>query len=555
MTSSLITTRQYYFLYSLLGLVYLTGLFVPLMDNDAAHHATMALRMYLTGDYVNLVDAGGDYLDKPHFLFWSAAASYHIFGVSTFAYKFPSLLFTILGIYSMFRLGKEFYGQEAGKLTALITASAFCILLAANDVRMDAILTGCIAFSSWQLIAYVHHKKIIFLLGASLGLAIGFATKGHVGLATPVIGLLFYILFKKNWALLYDPRWFIVVFLFFFLISPVIYCFYLQYDLHPEKITKGMHGVSGVKYLLWDHSFQRIGGHERFGPAAGKDDHFFFIHTFLWTFAPWCIVACIAFFSRLKNFFKRKEEWFSTGTFFLLALLINFSNFKLPHYMPIVVPAAALFTAAFITRKSTEPRWGKLLFRIQLVACILLLMLASVVNAWAFPLENLWLLAVAIILLAIVFYFLKTKKSGLVPKAVAASVASMVVLFFLLNTNFYPRLIRYQAGKPMADISRHAVDPNRVYFWKHAISSSYNFYTSTNRQEYNDSLPANEKIWILYKASQLPDLEAAGLKVKPLFSVPDFKVTRMNAKFINPKTRNEVLNEMVLAEILERNPN
>ena len=73
------------------GVVF-AGLFVPLMDNDSAHHANIALRMFLTGDYVRLIDYDGPYLDKPHLHFWLSAASYHIFGVNGFAYKFPSFL-------------------------------------------------------------------------------------------------------------------------------------------------------------------------------------------------------------------------------------------------------------------------------------------------------------------------------------------------------------------------------------------------------------------------------------------------------------------------------
>jgi hypothetical protein len=92
-----------------------------------------------------------------------------------------------------------------------------------------------------------------------------------------------------------------------------VYCYYLQFNLHPEKISQGIKGVNGVKYILWSHSFDRIKGAERFG-AVGKEDHFFFLHTFLWTFAPWCFVAFIALFIRLKNFFDAKEEWLSTGS-------------------------------------------------------------------------------------------------------------------------------------------------------------------------------------------------------------------------------------------------
>ena len=148
MNSGFLSSSIYKFLFALLGLVYIIGLFVPLMDNDSAHHADIALHMYLTGDYVSLVDHAGDYLDKPHLHFWLSAFSYKVFGVTTFAYKLPSFLFTILGTYSTYRLGKSLYDNEVGKLAALIIASSFAYILANNDVRMDAMLTAAVAFST-----------------------------------------------------------------------------------------------------------------------------------------------------------------------------------------------------------------------------------------------------------------------------------------------------------------------------------------------------------------------------------------------------------------------
>ncbi|HEU4903069.1 MAG TPA: glycosyltransferase family 39 protein, partial [Flavisolibacter sp.] len=178
MSSSVFSRSQYLLLFSLLGVVYIIGLFVPLMDNDSAHHADIALRMYLTGDYVNLVDHGEDYLDKPHLHFWLSAWSYSVFGVTGFAYKFPSFLFTILGTYSTFRLGRSLYNAEVGRLAALMVASAFAYILANNDVRMDAILTASIIFATWQLVDWVNHKRLLNVVGAALGLALGFCTKG-----------------------------------------------------------------------------------------------------------------------------------------------------------------------------------------------------------------------------------------------------------------------------------------------------------------------------------------------------------------------------------------
>jgi len=541
-------------------LVYIAGLFVPLMDNDSAHHADIALRMYLTGDYVILYDHRGDYIDKPHFLFWTSALSYHLFGVTSFAYRFPSFLFTILGTYSIFRLGKELYGHETGKLAALIAASSFCYILANNDVRMDAMLTAAIAFATWQLVAYVHHKKFIFLLGAALGMAIGFGTKGHVGLVTPAAGIFFYILFKKDSRLLFDWHWLIVIFFFAIFISPVVYCYYLQFNLHPEKISQGIKGVNGVKYILWSHSFDRIKGAERFG-AVGKEDHFFFVHTFLWTFAPWCFVAFIGLFIRLKNFFVAKpassgpgrEEWLSTGVFIMLAALINFSNFKLPHYLPILAPATALIVAHLFVSRWDDERWRKAFFIIQVSTSVLMLATVALANSWAFPVKSTAVLIGLIFFLGAVFYFLLSKMYNNIQKSITISVAGIALFFFLANTNFYPQLLTYQGGKPLADMTRGIADPKNVYFWKNSFSSTYNFYSSSNRQVYDDSLKqTGQHFWLIYERSQLPEIDSLGLQFGKTYSVRDYEITRLKKSFVDPSTRKETLDEMIMAEVVDK---
>jgi 4-amino-4-deoxy-L-arabinose transferase-like glycosyltransferase len=523
------------------------------MDNDSAHHANIALRMYLTGDYVTLYDHRGDYIDKPHFLFWTSALSYHVFGVTSFAYRLPSFLFTILGTYSIFRLAKELYDHETGKLAALIAASSFCYILANNDVRMDAILTAAIAFATWQLVAYAHHRKSVFLIGAALGLAIGFSTKGHVGLATPTAGLFFYILYKKDWKLLYDWHWLVVAFFFALFISPVVYCYYLQFNLHPEKISQGMKGVNGMKYILWSHSFDRIRGHERFGGSLGKEDKFFFLHTFLWTFAPWCFVALVALFIRLKNFLSRNEEWLSTGVFLMLALLINFSNFKLPHYMPILAPSTAVMAAHLFASKWNSDKWQRAFLIMQLSASLLLLVVSALVNTWAFPIHTTISLMGLILLLAIAFYFLLTKMLSTIQKAFAVSVTSIALFFFLANTNFYPQLLAYQGGKSLADGTRGIVDPRNVYFWKNTFSSSYNFYSASHRRVYPDSLEIpRQKFWLIYEKSQQQQIDSVGFVFGKIFSVPDYEITRLKKNFIDPATRKQTLDSMIMAEVTGR---
>ncbi|MEI9912579.1 MAG: glycosyltransferase family 39 protein [Bacteroidota bacterium] len=516
MNAPLFSNSLYKFLFALLGLVYIIGLFVPLMDNDSAHHANIALHMYLTGDYVNLIDYGKDYLDKPHLHFWLAAFSYKIFGVTTFAYKFPSFLFTILGTYSTYRLGKALYTNEVGKLASLIVASSFACMLANNDVRMDAILTASIVFATWQLVAFVDHKELLNVAGAALGLALGFCTKGHIAVFTPAVAILFYILYKKEWRLFYNWKWLLLLLLFGLFISPVMYCYYLQYNLHPEKIVRDKDHINGVKFILLNQSVERFSG--GMGSDA-KNDRFFFLHSFLWAFAPWSIIAYIALFTRLKTFLHRKEEWLTTGVFMVMLVTISFSGFKLPHYLNIVFPTTAVMTASFILSKQVEVKWVKGLFTLQLSVAVLLLLLLGVINVWAFHVKNILIISGVVILLAVVFYFIKSGQYGRLQKSVAVSVATMVFAFFLLNTNFYPQLLTYQGGNELAFMTKGKVNAENVYFWKETYSSSFNFYSSTIRKTFDDSvMAAGKKTWLLYDIRNEEEIKQAGYQLGERFS-------------------------------------
>ncbi len=517
------------------------------MDNDSAHHANIALRMYLTGDYVTLIDYDTDYLDKPHLHFWLCAISYNIFGVTTFAYKFPSFLFTILGTYSTYRLGRSLYNNETGKLAALIVASSFAYILANIDVRMDAILTASIIFATWQLVEFVHHKKIMNVVGAAWGLALGFCTKGHIAVFTPAVGIFFYILYRKDWRLFLNWKWLLMIIFFLLFISPVLYCYYLQFDLHPEKSVRGRDHISGIRFILLNQSIDRFRGDGHGFEAA--NDYFFFIHSFLWAFAPWSLLAYIAFVSRLKSFLSRKEEWLTTGVFAVIALLISFSGFKLPHYLNIIFPTTAVMTASFLLQYVNNIKWSKYIFITQIMMVVLLLLFSAVINVWVFPIHNFLIIVIGVILLALVFYYLINKNISKLQKAFYVSVATIIVTFFLLNANFYPRLLRYQAGNELAKDIKGKVDPATIYFWKDVYSFSFSFYTETLRKQFSDSvLQNNSSVWLLTDAAGL-EVVKRNYKIHRQLSHIDFEITRLTLPFINPSKRKTKCSRLFLINI------
>lgn len=539
----------YTFLYSLLGIVYVSGLFVPLMDNDSAHHANIALRMFQTGDYVNLVDNGKDYLDKPHLHFWLAAWSYYVFGVTGFAYKFPSFIFSILGVYSTFQLGKLLYNVETGRLAALLLATSFAFILSNNDVRMDAILTSAIAFSTWQLIEFIQKNKVLNVFGSALGLAIGFSTKGHIAVFIPAVAVLFYLVSEREWKKLFNWKWFLLLLLFALFITPVVYCYYLQFNLHPEKIVRGKDHINGVKFILFNQSIERFDG------TMGNDarhDYFFFLHSFLWAFAPWSIMAYMAVAGKLRQALKKKEEALTIGVFITMLVIVTLSGFKLPHYLNVVFPTTAVLVAAYIIQQRENSKWIRSIFIIQSAVVLLLILLTATINAWVFPVTGITVVTGLIILLAVVFYFIKSNLYNSLQKSVLVPAAAMILCFFLLNTNFYPKLLTYQGGNELARITKGKVDTGSVYCWKETYSSSYQFYTSSLRKEFSDTvLQGSKHIWLLYDIKSEEEIKNSGYKLGQRFETQDYEITKLDLKFINPAKRESQCTKLVLAEILK----
>lgn len=546
-SNSFLPRNIYRLLFFLLGIVYIIGLFVPLLDNDSAHHANIALRIYLTGDYVNLIDEGHDYLDKPHLLFWLSASSYHLFGVTSFAYKFPSFLFTIFGLYSTYRLGKTLYNSEVGKLSALVIASAFAFMLANNDVRMDAILTASIAFATWQLVEWMHRKSFVNALSAAFGLALAFSTKGLIGVFVPAVGIFFYILYKKDWKSFYHWQLLLIIVSFFVFISPVLYSYYLQYDLHPEKNIRGKTGWSGVNFILWQQIFERYEG-KSFG-GAGSKDYFFFFHSFLWAFAPWSVIAYIAAVNRLKTFAARKNEWLTIGTFLIMAIMITFSGFKLPHYINIIFPSAAVLTSGYLLENVNKQNKVHRLFITQLVVCVLCLMAVVLINAWAFPIKNGWVITGMILFIILSIIIVRLLKKPF-QKMIGLSVLTSAFIFYLLNSNFYPQLLTYQAGNELAFATKNKVEPKNVFIWPGIYNPSFQFYSKELKKDFKDQvLNQNHPVWILTDRNNLPLLNEKKLPFLQQYSHYDYNIGTMSFKFINPGTRMQMLDTLYLIRV------
>ncbi len=554
--SLIITKKDYYILYLLLGIVYLAGLGIPLMENDSAQHATMGMTMYLEQDFLNIYKGGIDYLDKPHMHFWLAGFAFKLFGISHWAYRIPAIIFTIIGAWSTGQLAKTFYGEQAKHIASLIFLSTQAILLANHDVRTDAVLTGAAMFSIWQLVMYINHNKLKHIIFGAIGLGIAFSTKGHLAVFIIGICILTHLAYTRSWRMLVSWKILIGILTLIISIAPVLYAYYVQFDLHPEKVIHGKSNVSGIKFIFWDQTFNRFTAE---GFEKTNTDYFFFFHTLLWTFLPWSIIAYLALFSRLKRFFKSKFRYIksyeiltSVGVFIVL-IVMNLSKSKLPHYLNSLLPVLTVLVSGYLVSlfNNKNTKLINRLLIIQYITLALLGILVLFISFWAFPTVNI-LVIISLILLLIGLLYFSFKKTGKARKIIFISVYFMGLINFSLNTQFYPNLLNYEASYHAAKlIKKEGIDLKNVYKTTRNYSWALNFYTHSTIPEIELSEVKNLKAkqWVYVLDKHLNTLKSQNITWGKTYAFDRYRVSRLKWSFLNPKTRASALKKAYLIQI------
>jgi 4-amino-4-deoxy-L-arabinose transferase-like glycosyltransferase len=537
--------------------VYSGTLFFPLLDKDAAHHANIALHMFQTGDYISLVDRGRDYLDKPHLLFWTTLFSFKIFGISTVAHRLPAILFALLSVYCTYKLSRHLSGRATAKIAAIILATAQAFVLSISDARMETPLTAAMIFGLWQLILYTDKYKFVNLLLGMLGIAVAFSTKGWLGPVIVFIALFFYILLNRKWRVFAQFKTWLFIPLFFVFISPILYAYYLQYDLHPEKLIRGRDHISGVAFILWDQLFERYKG---FNEGGRYSNPFFLYHTFLWAFFPWCIAAYIAIIYWFRRMFWLKK-WkhpvnFAVLAFVFVLVTLSFSKFKMPHYIIMLFPLAAVFTAPYLRHVLSFRKGVKLFFPLQLLFVILVPLASIVLNFYFFRPDS-WIiyLCCAILLGFLVWLFINhSLQKGM--KIIYLSAAVSLLFNFLLFYNFFPQLLTYQAGNEITkQIKEKNIQiPDEKIRLLESNAHSFDFYrghvhpSMTIADLLKDFSLLKDNYFLLNKA-QRDELQNLGYRVETVVSQKDYNVAKVSLRFLNPDTRVRRLDTLMLAKI------
>ena len=546
--------------------VYGAGLLVDIMEVDAAQYASLSREMAETGSYLEVYHRGKDYLDKPPLLFWVSSVWIKWFGPHNWTYKIASFLFSILAIVSTYKLGHLLYNKRIGFVAAIMLATSQAYFLFNHDVRTDTILTACVIFAVWQIMAFIFYRERMHLIGGFFGIGLGMLAKGPIALMVPALAFAAYFVGRKRYKDFFRWEWLLGLFIVLLVLSPMLYGLYTQFDQHPEKELTFMSdagnrtetGVSGIKFYLWTQSFGRITGENVWSDGSPPT---FFIDTFLWSFLPWSLLGVWALIWRLSNtlvdVFKRrkKQEWLTLGGFVLPFIAFSMSHYKLPHYIFVLFPFAAIITAEFALRVLFEkPKWwGNIMWGIQTFVVIAMATIALAILTYVFPDFNLlaWIGFIGLMAVAVFSLFSKER----VNQIILSSALAVIAANWVLNVHFYPHLFKYQAGKWAAEwVNQNNIPKDRIYIYPSFGFYSFEYYANhtfynVNTEIIDAQLAAGDNVWVYVKDDYMEVLEGRYSNTEIVAIFPAYHISMLTWEFLNPATRDEQLSEQYLVKI------
>lgn len=533
-------------LFALIFAAYLPGLFVDVMDVDASQYASISMEMLQSGEFLQVLHRHSNYLDKPPLLFWLSALSFKIFGYTNWAYKLPSFLFTILGVYSLYRLALIYYVKQVAVFAALMLASCQAYFSFNNDVRTDTILAAAVIFSIWNLCRFNEYQSIWGFVFGFVGIGLAMLAKGPIGAMVPVLAIGTDLLFKRRWKQILNPVWIPGIAIIALILAPMCYGLFLQF------------GVEGLKFFFWTQSFGRITGENEWRNDAG---YFYFVHTFLWAFLPWTILAIGAYVLKFKTLifarFKPNRfvpEFLSVGGVILPFIALSASKFKLPHYIFVFFPLVTLAAASFIVRFDGALKFKSAFTIAQKGISILFPVAISAMCIYTFGENRIWFflwLAVLGILLIYNLFFAKTP----VKKLLYAGVVASVIANFAMNVSFYPRLLQFQAGSVAArKISQSRDLKDREIYLYEMSSHAFDFY-SREIHPYCDAyslkgkLTGNQPIFLFADERGIETLHEHHFQYVIIEEFLHHHPTLLTIEFLNPATRTKSLEKRYLVEV------
>ena len=379
-------------LLALAAVLFFVGLgSLGLTDRDEGRNAEAGREMFETGNYISPTFNYEPRFAKPVFVYWLMTASYHLFGVSEFAARFPSALFGLGLILLQYLFLTRCRGPVIGLFGAAMLLLNLEIIGLSRMALTDSVLiffTTLSLYGFWLgLYGEGRERHCIWLF--YIGMALATLTKGPIGFLIPLLAVGLYLWLTRSWPLFRrEGRLLPGLFLFVALALP---WYLMMLNLHGQRYTTSAQGDTIGRF---------------FGTMEGHGGTLlFYLPVFILGFFPWSGLLPFAWYQAYRSWREAKQagtfatatgtdtpastqalDWFAAAWVLGGLVFFSLSSTRLPHYIGPLFPAAAILTASFWNRCVTDhaaPHLRAAIHMMTAVGYILALAFASLPPLYA----------------------------------------------------------------------------------------------------------------------------------------------------------------------------
>lgn len=292
-----------------------------LKEPDEGRYAEIPREMVVQGDYVvphlNYVR----YFEKPPLLYWACAASYKLFGVTEWSFRFPNTLAAVLCVVMTYLFAARWFSGRVALLSSLMLTTSFGFFALARIVTIDMLFAFLLFASLSCFYEFYLNKRPAFLYLFFIALALAVLAKGPVAVILLAVTIVLFLYTEGKVQFLKEMASAKGVLLFGLIAAP----WFILISIREKEF---------FQFFFIDQHILRFltTKHRRSGPL------YYFVPVVLGGMFPWSIFLPRA----VVRLWRAKE----TRLFFIWSLVVftffSVSGSKLPPYVLPIFPALSI---------------------------------------------------------------------------------------------------------------------------------------------------------------------------------------------------------------------
>jgi len=408
--------------------VFMNGLNVHGFEfrDDEVFYYKSTNEMLQSGDILSPKYFGEDRFQKPILFYWLILLSYKLFGVSWFSARLVSCFFASATLVISWLMAKSLFNKRVAHLSTLILMTMPLFFRHAKNAVPDITLNFFIVLALYFFVKFTEEKLASrHALYFFIACALGFMIKGFAALIVPIITVIVYSVYKREWNVLKKMRFFRGAFVLVLIVLP--------WFLYMLKV----HGIEYFQYMWVNETSDRLlkveGGNFFLIKIKNFFEHaVFYFQIILQQFAPWSIMSVLGI--GFAIFFSRKKDAVSESFVLLLSWVLvvytffSFMYFTISHYMLVMTTPVAILTSYFLLypfeSNKISDRFVQFVRKFYFIIIISLLWLVYVFILTFFAgIPTYVLIMMLLIYLAVLIFVLRSQSLAIAPTILGILIA------------------------------------------------------------------------------------------------------------------------------------